>query len=306
MSATAASATTSHGRTARSPWSARSRSRATPSSTDSRTSCGYATAATARDRTPPTRSCAWRTDSGSASPTGVDLPSESGGRIADRAWKQQTWEATKETSCRRADEGYPDVADDDPERAAYLQRIASDNCVDGYKYRGGDAVNFAIGQGDTTVTPLQLAVAYGAIANGGTLWAPRIGKAVVRPNGALVEEIVPTPAGTLPVDPATLDYIRTALYGVPREGTARGPFAGFPLDEHPIAAKTGTGEVFGKQTTSWFASFDDRYAVVVMVEQGGTEPLRPGLPSGRSTRRSTGLRASRRCRTACRRTRCPR
>ena len=65
----------------------------------------------------------------------------------DRAWKQQTWEATKETSCRRADEGYPDVADDDPERAAYLQRIASDNCVDGYKYRGGDAVNFAIGQG---------------------------------------------------------------------------------------------------------------------------------------------------------------
>jgi penicillin-binding protein 2 len=93
---------------------------------------------------------------------------------------------------------------------------------------------------------------------------------VVRPNGALVEEIVPTPAGTLPVDPATLDYIRTALYGVPREGTARGPFAGFPLDEHPIAAKTGTGEVFGKQTTSWFASFDDRYAVVVMVEQGGT------------------------------------
>ena len=74
-------------------------------------------------------------------------PDRSPRRIADRAWKQQTWEATKETSCRRADEGYPDVADDDPERAAYLQRIASDNCVDGYKYRGGDAVNFAIGQG---------------------------------------------------------------------------------------------------------------------------------------------------------------
>jgi penicillin-binding protein 2 len=203
-------------------------------------------------------------------PTGLDLPAESGGRIADRAWKQQTWEATKETSCRRAAEGYPDVAADDPERAAYLQQIASDNCVDGFKYRGGDAVNFAIGQGDTTITPLQLAVAYGAIANGGTLWAPRIGRAVVRPDGTVLEEIVPQPAGSLPVDAGTLDYIRTALYGTAREGTGRAAFAGFPLDLHPVGVKTGTGEVFGKQTTSWFASFDDRYAIVLMVEEGGT------------------------------------
>jgi penicillin-binding protein 2 len=72
------------------------------------------------------------------------------------------------------------------------------------------------------------------------------------------------------VEPATLDYIRTALYGTAREGTGRTPFAGFPLDEHPVAVKTGTGEVFGKQTTSWFASFDDRYAIVLMVEEGGT------------------------------------
>ena len=203
-------------------------------------------------------------------PTGIDLPAESSGRIADRAWKQQTWEETKENSCRRAAEGYPDVAEEDPERATYLQQIASDNCVDGFKYRGGDAVNFAIGQGDTTVTPLQLAVAYGAIANGGTLWEPRIGKAVVRPDGSLVEHIVPSPAGSLPVDTATLNYIRRALYGTARDGTGRTPFAGFPLDEYPVAVKTGTGEVFGKQTTSWFASFNDRYAIVLMVEQGGT------------------------------------
>jgi penicillin-binding protein 2 len=214
-------------------------------------------------------------------PTGIDVPSESAGRIADRGWKQQTWEATKDTSCRRADEGYPDVAAVDPQRAGYLQQIARDNCVDGFKYRGGDAVNFAIGQGDTTVTPLQLAVAYGAIANGGTLWAPRIGRAVVRPDGAVVEEITPQPAGNLPVDAGTLDYIRTALYGTAREGTGRAAFAGFPLDEHPVGVKTGTGEVFGKQTTSWFASFDDRYAVVLMVEQGGTGAATSG-PSVRA------------------------
>ena len=61
------------------------------------------------------------------------------------------------------------------------------------------------------------------------------------------------------------------LYGVTARGhrhEARSPAS--RSTSIPIAAKTGTGEVFGKQTTSWFASFDDRYAVVVMVEQGGT------------------------------------
>ena len=130
------------------------------------------------------------------------------------------------------------------------------------------------------MTPLQLAVAYGAIANGGTLWAPRIGKAVVRPNGALVEEIVPTPAGTLPVDPATLDYIRTALYGVPREGTARGPFAGFPLDEHPIAAKTGTGEVFASRRRRGSHRSTTATPSSSWSSREGREPPRPACRPG--------------------------
>jgi len=207
---------------------------------------------------------------GLGAPTGLDLPSESDGRIADRAWKKRYWEATKEENCKRAKTGYPEVEKDEPARARFLEQLATENCVDGYKFRAGDAVNFAIGQGDTTVTPLQLAVLYGALGNGGTVWSPRLAKAVNRPDGKLVREIRPKSRGTVPVAKRTLDYIRAALYGTTVQGTGRGPFAGFPLDTHPVATKTGTGEVFGKQTTSWFASFDERYAVVMMVSQGGT------------------------------------
>ena len=68
--------------------------------------------------------------------------------------------------------------------------------------------------------------------------------------------------------------MRRALQGVIETGTARRAFDGFPIDQIPLAGKTGTGEVYGKQATSWFASFapadDPRYVVVLTVSQGGT------------------------------------
>lgn len=202
--------------------------------------------------------------------TGVDLPSESAGRVADREWKQSYWEQTRAETCARARDGYPGVAAIDPARAAYLTALARESCADGWRLRAGDAVNTAIGQGDTLVTPLQVATAYAAIANGGTLWQPRVASAVVDSDGSLVRSVEPRSSGTLPVSPATLDYVRSALHAVPRTGTGASAFAGFPLDQVPIGAKTGSGEVFGAQSTSWFAAFSDRYVVVVVVEQGGT------------------------------------
>jgi penicillin-binding protein 2 len=208
--------------------------------------------------------------------TGLDLPSEADGRIADRAWKRAYWAATKDFYCQKAKTGYPEVASSDPTRAAYLLKLSKENCADGYQYRGGDAANFAIGQGDTTVTPLQLARVYAAVANGGTLWTPTVGKAIVSPDGTLVREIKPKAAGKIPVDADTMNFMHTALRSVTENGTGKGPFtrAGFPLDKIPVASKTGTGEVYGKQTTSWFASYapatKPQYAVVMMVSQGGT------------------------------------
>lgn len=208
--------------------------------------------------------------------TGLDLPSESDGRIADRDWKRAYWKATKDFYCAKAKTGYPEVARKDPRRAAYLLLLSKENCVDGYAYRGGDAANFAIGQGDTTTTPLQMARVYAAVANGGTLVTPHVGRAVMTPGGELVRRIEPEPAGRVPVSQATLGWLRAALRGVTEVGTGYGPFsrAGFPLDKVPVATKTGTGEVYGKQTTSWFASYapadKPQYAVVMMVSQGGT------------------------------------
>jgi penicillin-binding protein 2 len=213
---------------------------------------------------------------GLGKPTGIDLPSEADGRIADRAWKRAYWNETREFYCAKAKTGYPEVARTDPTRAAYLRRLSRENCADGWAYRGGDAANFAIGQGDTTTTPLQMARVYAAVANGGILVTPHVGKAVMSAEGRLIRRLEPKPAGRVPASAATLRWLRTALRAVTEQGTGRGPFlrAEFPLAKIPVASKTGTGEVYGKQSTSWFASYapatKPRYAVVMMVSQGGT------------------------------------
>jgi penicillin-binding protein 2 len=195
-------------------------------------------------------------------PTGIDLPSESGGRIADRKWKKQYYDAMKDYYCKLA-------ANPTPGLSSFLRRFSREFCVDGWRYRAGDAVNFAIGQGDTTLTPLQLATVYSTLANGGTLWSPRVGKELIAPNG----KKTPIPSksrGRVPVPAEDLRYIDNALKRTPRTGTAAWKFIGFPLDKVPVRAKTGTAERYGKQTTSWLASYTDRYAVVMMISQAGT------------------------------------
>ncbi len=141
--------------------------------------------------------------------------------------------------------------------------------MDGWRYRAGDAVNFAIGQGDTTLTPLQLATVYSALSNGGTLWQPRVAEAHISPAGHRTP-FPPKSRGRVPVPDSTLRYIDDALRDTVRTGTAAWKFTGFPLDKVPLRAKTGTAERYGKQTTSWLASYTDRYAVVMMISQAGT------------------------------------
>ncbi|XVQ09174.1 penicillin-binding protein 2 [Spirillospora sp. CA-255316] len=206
--------------------------------------------------------------------SGIDLPGETPGRIPDRGWKRQYWNATKKADCKGAKHGYPEVAKTDPGRAAYLKAVAAENCAEGYVWRAGDAANFSVGQGDILVTPLQLARSYAALANGGRLVVPRVGLAVVRPDGTVARRIDPPPAPKLPVDSKVLSYMRKALADVTKNGTAAGAFQGFDLKKVHVAGKTGTAEVWGKNDTSWFASFapadKPRYAVVAMVSQGGT------------------------------------
>jgi penicillin-binding protein 2 len=207
--------------------------------------------------------------------TGIDLPGESAGRIVDRARKRANWTAGREESCRRAGSGYPEVAATDPKRAEFLTGLARENCSDGYLYRGGDAANLAIGQGDTSVTPLQLARVYAAIANGGTLWRPHLAKAELSPTGAVVHRFGRTSDGSVGLARDVLDYLRASLIGVTTKGTAEAVYRDWPLKEIPVAAKTGTAERYGEEPTSWFAGYvpagpHPRYAVVMTVSHGGT------------------------------------
>jgi len=212
--------------------------------------------------------------------TGIDLPGEASGDVQTRQEKLATWKQMKDIWCRRAQTGYPEVAGSDPARAAYLKQIAYENCQDGWQFRGGDAVIEAIGQGGILVTPLQLARAYSALANGGTLYQPHLEKAVISPDGHLVSTYQPKVVGHVPVSPATRSFLVNAFEGVAQEGTAAGVFGAWPRDKIAIGAKTGTADVYGKQATSVFASFlpadHPQYAVAMMVSQGGQGAMTSG------------------------------
>ncbi|SHJ87001.1 penicillin-binding protein 2 [Nocardiopsis flavescens] len=211
---------------------------------------------------------------GFGAPTGIDLPYETSGRIPDREWKRTFWEETRENNCRRGEEGYPDIAKTDPSHASYLKLLAYEQCVEGFQWRANEAVNFAIGQGDVLVSPLQLVRAYAAIANGGTLYEPRVARALVSADGEVVREIEPVVAGRVPVGDETIAYLQDALEEVTKTGTGGGAFGDFPQDEVSIAGKTGSADAQNRQVSSWFVSYapadDPRFAVVVFVSQGGT------------------------------------
>jgi len=211
-------------------------------------------------------------DFGIGKKTGIDLPSESSGRLADRQWRAAWYQRNKNYFC-----DYQKRATKD-QLTPYLIAIAKENCVDGDKVRAGDAVNFAIGQGDTTMTPLQMVQMYAAISNGGTIWRPTVAWGVITPTGEKVREINPEKMGKLPISKKEMNFLHKALRSVVTDGTAKWRFDGMPV---AISAKTGTGEVYGKNldgspkdTTSWFTSYgpteNPQYAVVMMVSQGGT------------------------------------
>jgi penicillin-binding protein 2 len=152
-------------------------------------------------------------------------------------------------------------------------------------FQGGFALNAAIGQGATTVTVLQLALAYAALANGGTLYQPQIVRAVETSNGTVVQEFSPRVRRQIDVRPENLAMVQKALVaGVNEEG---GTAHRYRLEGVEVAGKTGTAQVSHKLTRgaesekvwyfnrehAWFAGYgptkSPEVAVVVLVEHGG-------------------------------------
>jgi penicillin-binding protein 2 len=155
------------------------------------------------------------------------------------------------------------------------------------RYHLGFTLNTAIGQGDTRVTLVQLAMAYAAIATGGTLFVPQLVERVEQADGSTVEEFPPRVRRHINVDPAYINLVNEGLFGVvnDREGTA---FEARIEGGVAVAGKTGTAEVnktkinpkedprkawYYRRAHSWFAGFapadKPELAIVVLVEHGG-------------------------------------
>jgi penicillin-binding protein 2 len=196
---------------------------------------------------------------------GVDLPEQSAGSVPTRQWLYYFWKDNAHTGqdwCKYGKQG-----------GSYVQQIEYADCQDAYVWEPGQAAIAAIGQGYVTVTPLQLANAYAALANGGTLYSPRLGEALVNDRGKVVQRINPPVIRHLPVSKGTLAYIRNALGEVVTGGTAASAFGGFPLSKVCVAGKTGTAQATGQQPESVFASFapcdHPKYVVLVMIPDVG-------------------------------------
>ncbi|HET9722622.1 MAG TPA: penicillin-binding protein 2 [Actinomycetota bacterium] len=174
--------------------------------------------------------------------TNVDLPFEKGGRVPDAVWKAGIHEE------------FPKLF---PEG----------------RWVPGDFVLMTIGQGDTLVTPLQLAAAYAALENDGHACVPHLLDRVLEPDGTVVRSTKPSCRHRWPFSQQSIRYVREALVDTVRTGTASGAFAGFPFGRVWVAGKTGTAQVDNRQDNSWFAAMTEangeRHVVVVLVEQGG-------------------------------------
>jgi penicillin-binding protein 2 len=137
----------------------------------------------------------------------------------------------------------------------------------------GDNINLAVGQGDLRADPLQMAVAYAALANGGKVLAPRVGMRIEDSSGRALQELQAPAERRLKIKPEFRQAILEGLRGAASQpgGTSASVFKGFPI---PVAGKTGTAEKgLGRPDQSWYIALapypSPKYVVAVTDEAGG-------------------------------------
>jgi penicillin-binding protein 2 len=180
----------------------------------------------------------WARQYGIGEKTGIDLPSEVDGLLPTPAWRNRL---------------YADKLTDRP-------------------WSAGDNVNLAVGQGDLEADPLQMAVAYAALGNDGTVVTPHIADDVESVTGRVLQEIRPAPRRHIDISPTTRDTIMTGLTRAATEpgGTSYPVFGNFPIQ---VAGKTGTAQRPNQPDQSWYIVMapakNPQIVVAVTIERGG-------------------------------------
>ena len=196
----------------------------------------------------------WARAFGFGDKTRLDLPFERAGLIPDREWF---------TAEQRAESG----------------RVRAEG-----PWSGGDLMNAIVGQGAVLTTPLQLANAYAAMVNGGTVWETRVVSEIVDKDGNVLAENEPRAINSVPLSDRTVAYLRSDLQRVVNGelGTAQKAFEDFGENVELVGGKTGTGEVIKaprsqqeyQADNAWFVGVapvnDPEFVVSVVVERGGS------------------------------------
>jgi penicillin-binding protein 2 len=180
----------------------------------------------------------WAHELGIGRPTGIDIPVGTDGLLPTKHWRDQLF------------------AEGETERP----------------WSAGDNIQLATGQGDLQTNPLQMAVAYAALGNGGTIVTPHLGMEVEDAAGRVLKEFDPKPQRKVQIDPGTRSVIMEGLHQAAQGpgGTSEPIFGSFPI---PVAGKTGTAERPGHADQSWYCILapypDPRIVTCVTIEEGG-------------------------------------
>ena len=201
----------------------------------------------------------WSRRLGVGRETGIDLPEELPGRIPTPAWRNRGNRQFERCKDRRK----PSYTEIQQGVCGFFDR----------QWSVGDNINLSVGQGDIAANPLQMAVAYATIANGGRVLRPRLGLRIEDSTGRALQQLEAPTARRVNISDANRQAILDGIYGAANSpgGTSTPVFEGFPIE---IAGKTGTAEKgAGRADQSWYAALapypNPKYAVVTTDEAGG-------------------------------------
>jgi penicillin-binding protein 2 len=181
----------------------------------------------------------WAHKLGIGRPTGLDLPGAVEGLLPTKQWRD---------------------------------KLAAEGLAEERPWSAGDNIQLATGQGDLQTNPLQMAIAYATLANGGTVVTPHVGLEVDDAAGRVLREFHPRPRRHVKFKAESRDAILEGLHDAAQApgGTSYAVFGGFPIE---VAGKTGTAQRVGHADQSWYIVLapypNPRIVTAVTIEEGG-------------------------------------